>query len=168
MKRVALRRAAAVVALGTLALSACGSNDKPAIALDGSARKPSDAGIVTAVSRDHITIDQHRYPVSDRLQAFSTTSLEAVPLLQRKDQYVQVGVRDGEVVWLASIGAVVRDPDPVAYYLGTVRRQAGREVTFRDGTVLQVSADIPKLTAGARVQAEIDAAKDEIRSIVIG
>lgn len=164
-----MRRLLAGLSLTAVLTTACGGGDgEAAIKLDGSPRAPSDAGVVEEVSKERITIDDEEYAVSDRLLAFSTTTLEAVPLLQRKGQYVQVGLEDDEVVWLASIGAVVAEPEPAVYYFGTVKRQSGRLVTFRDGTILELAPDVPKLEAGSRLQAEIDPSSDLVRRVVIG
>jgi hypothetical protein len=40
-------------------------------------------------------------------QSFSTYDLAAVPMLHRLGQYVQLGLRDKKVAWMAMIGGVV-------------------------------------------------------------
>ena len=145
-----------------------GGGEEAAVVLDGSPRHADDEGVVTAVSRERLTLDgQRTYRVSRELQAFSTRTLEAVPLLGRSGQYVLVGV-DGETVeWLASVGGVLRVPGrpAVAYYTGVLERVVGRRAEFADGTVLQMGPGIDVPEAG-QVRAEIDVEAHEVRRLV--
>ncbi|MFP5325984.1 MAG: hypothetical protein ACLGHT_00705, partial [Acidimicrobiia bacterium] len=136
-----VRAAIAVTAAFTLGLSACGGGDDgPAVALDGSPRVPDAEGVVTEVTDDEIVLDGKRtFDVADDLMAFSTYTLEAVPLAQRKGQYVQVGL-DGETVeWLALIGEPLEGR---VYYTGEIDEINGEQIVFADGTVLTLGSGV--------------------------
>jgi hypothetical protein len=168
------RRALLAAVLAVVLVGGCtrgGGGDGPGIKLDGSARVPTDAGIATVATAARIEIDGRRsYRVSRQLLCFSTVTLEALPLVQRQGQYVHVGVRDGTVVWIASIAAVLQTAGapPVVYYSGVLRKLAGRTATFRDGTVLRLAPEIPTLDPGSRLLAEIDPATDLVRRVTVG
>lgn len=157
MRRAARPVSLALVAL--LALSGCSRDDEPdGLVLDGRPRLPDAEGVVTAVSRERLTLDGGRsYDVSPKLQAFSARTLQAVPVLQRKGQYVQVGVEGDTVVWLASIGDVLDIEGGVAFYVGDVEAVDGDRLTFADGTVLRLKAGVDPGPPGRRVRATIDA-----------
>jgi hypothetical protein len=152
----------ALLLLGALA-AGCSKESSPPFALDGSPRVPDDEGVVTSADFKHITLDGKRtYKVSESLAAFSTYTLKAVPLLGRLQQYVQIGVKGKTMVWLASIGSVVKaspggaDRDRVLY-TGIVRRRLDDEhLMFRGGTVVRVRKGSVVPAAGRQVRAEID------------
>jgi hypothetical protein len=158
-----MRRALLVLVVAAALLSGCSKESSPAFQLDGRARVPDDEGVVTKVDFKHLTLDGKRtYKVSSSLAAFSTYTLKAVPLLGRRGQYVQIGVRGKTMVWLASIGAVVKgragDRDRVLF-TGTVhRRLKDQRVMFRGGTVLRVGKGAAVPAVGRQARAEIDPA----------
>ena len=156
-----IRAAAAVAAVLALALSACGGNDdKSSIALDGSPRVPDAEGVVTEVSDDEIVLDGHRaFGVSDELLAFSTYTLEAVPLAHRKGQYVQVGLDGDTVEWLALIGEPLEDR---VYYTGELEEIDGDRLVFADGTVLTLGSGVESPAPSGRLRAVIDPEKRAI------
>ena len=123
--------------------------------------------MVDQVSESHLTLDGHRYPLSSRLQAFSTYTLQAVPVLARRHQYVQVGLDDGTVVWLAAFGAVVEAPGvaPTVYYTGVFRRMERGRAVFRDGSVLRLADGTKAPQPGTRVRADIDPERHEVRAL---
>ena len=162
--------AGTLLVIASLAGAGCRSGDAgPALVLDGRPRHPDDEGVVTAVSRRSITLDgSRRYRLSERLQAFSTSTLEAVPVLARHRHYVQVGIEDTEVQWLAAFSVVVRAPGAPAtvYYVGTVARlETGRKLVFADGSVLALATGVAVPPAGTTARAEIDPEHHWVRAL---
>lgn len=153
-----LRRAGAAAVVGALFFTACGGDEpKAAIALDGSPREPDAEGVVDKVSENSLVLDGNReFEVSDNLVAFSTYTLEAVPLLQRKGQYVQVGLDGDTVIWVALIGEPLEGR---VYYNGELEEVDGEQLVFADGTVLTLGPGVKAPPAGERVRAVIDPAK---------
>jgi hypothetical protein len=138
--------------------------------LDGSPRYPDREGVITDVSltelvlngRDHFTVDP-------KLQCFSTYTLESVPLLGRKNQYVQLGVKGTRVTWVASFAAVVHLPaqSPVVFYTGRlVRVDDQRRAIFRDGSVLRLAPGVAVPKVASVLRAEIDPASQRVRALV--
>ena len=156
--RLRLRRAAAVATIiAALGAAACGGEDEPAIALDGSPRVPDAEGIVVEVSDDEIVLDGDRkFEVSDDLLAFSTYTLEAIPLAQRKNQYVQVGLDGDTVEWLALIAAPLEDR---VYYTGELEEIDGDQLIFADGTVLTLDGGVKPPADSGQMRAVIDPKK---------
>ena len=141
--------ALAVSLLAAVSLGGCNRSSSPVVRLDGSPRFPDDQGVVTAVSRQRLTLDGARtYSISPDLQSFSTYTLSAVSVLQRKGQYVQIGLRGKTAVWLANIAAVLPSKPPAVYYRGRLLRVDQRQAIFRDGTVLRVAPETPAVTGG--------------------
>jgi hypothetical protein len=150
------RVAAAAAVLVALTASACGGDDEPSIALDGSPRVPDDQGVVTEVSDEEIVLDgKRKFDVSDDLKAFSTYTLEAIPLAQRQGQYVQVGLDGDTVEWLALIGEPLEDR---VYYTGEIEEIDGDQLVFADGTVLTLDSGVEAPESG-RVRAVINPQK---------
>ena len=141
-----------------MVVGACGGSSIKPIVLDGTPRFPSAEGVVQTVDVHHITLDGGRtYKVSSRLQSFSTYTLETVSLLQRKGQYVQVGLHGSTMTWISSIGAVVPLHPPVVFYNGRLlRTDASHHLIFRDGTVLRLGAGVTSPVATGFVTADID------------
>ena len=161
--------AAAAVALLLAFAPACGDDDggstdtTPYVELDGSPRHPDEEGVLLEVADDFatLTLDGDRtYDVAEDLQCFTTQDGATVPLLQRVGEYVQVGIEDDTVVWVASIADVVDGPESdVVYYVGEVVDLVDGALIFEDGTVLRVSAalDLPQPPdERARITATID------------
>jgi hypothetical protein len=151
-----------------LLVSGCSGGDGPAVVLDGRPRHPDAEGVVTAVTRERLTLDGDRtYGVSPSLRAFSTSSLKAVPLLGRSGQYVVVGLDGDTVVWLGAVGAVLRVPGerPVTYYTGELVRVEDGRAVFRDGTVLRLASGVRAVAPG-RARAEIDVERHTVRVLV--
>lgn len=156
------RAAVAVMATFALGAGACGGGDDgPAIALDGSPRVPDAEGVVVEVRDDEIVLDGDRkFDVSDDLLAFSTYTLEAVPLAQRKGQYVQVGLDGDTVEWLALIGEPLEER---VYYTGELEEIDGQQLVFKDGTVLTLADGVKPPAETGRMRAVVDPKK---RSVV--
>ncbi len=169
MRRL-LRSAAAIVVFVAMAATAgaCsdnGGSNAPVVRLDGSPRVPDVEGVATRVTLKAITIDGRRYRVSPKLQSFSTYDGSPAALLNREGQYVQAGVKDGVVGWLAGIGVVVK-PAGTVFYLGDlVGLQKGR-VVFRDGTTLRLGRAVDASARG-RVRAEINASRGVVTTITL-
>lgn len=164
-----MRRAAGLVALALALLAGCGGGGggpRP-LALDGRPRYPNAEGVVEAVTVKSIRLAGGRtYKVSPKLQSFSTTTLETLPLLQRKGQYVQVGVHGDTVVWIANVGAILPVAPPAVYYQGTlIRADAQGRLVFRDGTVLQTTPGVRSPVPNGLVRAEIDPSSHRVRSV---
>ena len=152
-----------------LVLAGCRDGGPDALVLDGSPRYGDDEGVVTAVTRERLTLDGRRtFEVSPQLRAFSTRTLDAVPLLGRQGQYVLVGLDGDTVVWVASVGGVLRVPGqrPVAYYTGDLERVVNGRAEFADGTVLRVAAGVRAPPPG-RVRAEIDVDGHVVRRLLV-
>ena len=160
-------RVVAALVTATLLVGACSKDERATLVLDGSTRRPDAEGVVDQVSSSHLTLEGKRYPLSSKLQAFSTYTLEAVPVLARRHQYVQVGLDDGTIVWLAAFGAVVRVPgsEPTVYYTGVFRRMEGGRAVFRDGSALRLAGGTAAPKPGTRVRADIDPERHEVRAL---
>lgn len=158
----------ALVLATALLASACGGGGVKPIALDGTPRFPDAEGVVTSVSVNNITLDGGRtYSVSRKLQSFSTYTLETVPLLQRKGQYVQVGLHGKTMVWISTIGAPVPQNPPVVFYLGKLVKVDQGRLVFRDGTVLRLGPAVTTPAQSGLVRVEIDPSRHVVRSVAI-
>ncbi len=165
-----MRRCCLLVLVAVLLAGGCSKEAPPGVVLDGRPRLPDDEGVVVAVSRTSITLEGGRpYRISRKLQSFSSATLEAVPLLQRKDQYVQLGLRGDTVVWLASISAVVGRDSPTALHIGTLKSvdRKQRNLVFEDGTVLRLADDVVFPPVGRKTTAEINPALRRVRSLTV-
>jgi hypothetical protein len=122
----------------------CNRGGPQRLVLDGRPRFPDAEGLVSAVTFKKLVLDGGReYRITRDLQCFSTYTLAAVPLLQRKGQYVQVGLDGDRVAWLASISAVVKGDQPTVYYTGHLLRvDKKRRAIFRDGTVFKLKRGV--------------------------
>jgi len=165
-------RLAALVCVAALAIAgACSSHSRNAtVVLDGRPRHANDEGVVTAVSREKLTLDGKRtYRVDRHLQSFETTTLKVMPLLTRTGSYVQIGQDHGKVMWIASYTLVVNRPDqpPTAFHTGTLARGKSGQVVFSDGSVLRVGPGVVVPDAGRRARAEIDVASHRVRAVVV-
>jgi hypothetical protein len=125
--------------------------------------------VVTSVSVRRITLDGGRtFDVSRKLQSFSTYTLETVPLLRRRGQYVQIGVHGNTMTWIGTIGAVVPVQPPVVFYSGRLlRTDSQRRLVFRDGTVLRLAGEVTSPVPTGVVRAEIDPAKHDVRRVAV-
>ena len=161
----------AAVLLAVL-VGACGGGGSHRAVLDGSPRFPDREGVVTDVTLSSLTLNGRDHFSIDRdLQCFSTYTLESVPLLGRKNQYVQLGVKGKKVTWLASFAAVVHLPNepPVVFYNGKLLRIDGEHrAIFRDGSVLRLAPGITAPKGADVVRAEIDPATQRVRALVAG
>ncbi len=153
----------------SVTLLACANGGGDGLVLDGSARLPDDEGVATTLDRDGITLDdERRYDLSDDLASFSTSSLAAEPFVQRRGQYVQVGLDGDTVVWMAGFGALVPvEGTDVVFYSGTYDGVAEGRAAFTDGTTLAVAAGVQLPEPGRAVQVEIDAAQQRIVAVAL-
>ena len=138
-------RAGRVAALVLVLAAACTKAvPAPDIVLDGRPHVPSDQGILSALTERTLSLDGARhYALSSKAVAFAAASLQHVPLGGRTGQYVQVGVKQRAVVWIATFSAVVqlRGRPPEAFHIATLKRVDGqRRAIFADVTV-QMMAD---------------------------
>lgn len=157
------RRTASVAIAAAVLFTACGGGgDSSAIELDGSPRFPDDEGVATDLSHDSITLDGKRtYDVSDRLRSFSTYTLKIEPMLNRKGQYVQVGLDGKSMVWMAGIAGVVDTATGASvFYVGDLEKIDDGRAIFADGTVLRLASGVK--AAPGRVQARLDPARREV------
>jgi hypothetical protein len=148
--------------VSVIAVGACGGDAEPAadIKLDGSAREPDLAGLVTDVSLESIAIDGDEHDLSRKLLAFSTYNLTAIPVLSTEGAYVHAGVEDGKVTWVALVARPLKGARNEAFYDGTVRSVRGRVVRFADGTVLEVADAVAIPPAGSKILAVLDPKRD--------
>jgi hypothetical protein len=164
-----MRRAAVAAALVLVVLLAagCGGDDGPTpITLDGRPRYPDAEGVVERVSAESLTLDGRRtYEVSPALQSFSTSTLKTLPLLQRRGQYVQLGLDGRTVVWLANVGAPVPVDPPRVFHQGTLVRVSGGRLVFRDGTVLRLGPGVTSPVPSGLVRAAIDPGRHVVTDV---
>jgi hypothetical protein len=157
----------AVLLLTAALLAGCSGGDGDRLVLDGRPRHPDAEGVVTAVSRERITLDGDRsWPLRRDLQSFSTYDLGATPILGRQGQYVQVGLRHKEAAWVAGIGVVVPAQPPVVFYNGHLLKIEKGRAIFRDGTVLRLAGGVRSPVPEGPVRAEIDPAKHRVRVLL--
>ena len=154
---------ALVVALTLLATGCDRGSDGEKVTLDGTPRIPDAEGVVSEVSFTELTLEGGKtYRIRRDLLCFSTYTLEPLPLLQRKGQYVQLGLDGDRVVWLASIGGVVKGDPPTVYYTGHLLEVSDGRAVFRDGTTFAVPEGIEVPDAGF-VQVAIDPTSAAVR-----
>ncbi|MCA1713552.1 MAG: hypothetical protein LC789_18735 [Actinobacteria bacterium] len=110
------------------------------------------------VTIDAITLEGgRRFPLAEKLASFSTYNLEPIPLVHRVGQFVHLGLDDGAVTWVATIGAVVElDGRTVVYTGELVQVDGGRRAIFADGTVLGIGEGVEPPSPPAYVRVEID------------
>ena len=174
MRRRAAIAVVCVLATVVLGAGCRGGDDEPVVRLDGSARVPDDEGVATSLSHASITLDGRRtYPVSRRLISFSTYTGAIEPMINRKGQYVQIGLdeEDGKkvMVWMAGIAQVLQTAEPAVYYTGIYTRRAdGGRAVFRDGTVIQLSPGVTVPKAGTGVIVRIDPATHKAVEVTRG
>ncbi len=158
-----------MVAAGALLLAACGGgSDKPVVLLDGSPRVPDAEGVVVKASKDGITLNKGRtYTVSPHLIAFSTYNRKAIQLAATIGDYVQIGLDGKEVQWISLVGIVQVDDQGhrTTSYQGTLVAVKGKQLTFKDGTVLRLASN---LTAPKDPLGSVYAAIDVERGVVQG
>ena len=141
-------------------LAGCGSTPEK-LRLDGSPRWPDDEGVATVVTRTRIQLDGRRsYAVDPKFVSFSTYDGQLEPMVTRRNQYVQLGLRGHKAIWMAGVAAVVPLPTPAVYYIGRLKRVDGDQLFFWDGTVLTrrhgLAAPPVVRANGQRVQARIE------------
>jgi hypothetical protein len=158
-----------VLVAGALMLVGCTEGEDDRLVLDGRPRIPDAEGVVEQISFEQITLDGgRRYQVQKDLQSFSTYTLEAVPMLHRLGQYVQLGLDGNQVTWMAGIGVVVRSNAlPVVFYNGVLLRREGRRAIFRDGTVLQLAQGVQPPVDQGLLRAEVDPVLHTVRALVV-
>lgn len=106
-----------------------------------------------------ITLDGDRtYGVQPDVQSFSSLDGSVQQLLQRKGQYVQVGLKGNNVRWIAGIAALVHTAGkaPVLYYSGNLTAVRRGKVIFEDGTVLTLADGVEPPAGALRVRATVD------------
>lgn len=157
-------RAGAAVALCVVLVACEGGGNDGRVVLDGRPRHPDVEGVVEEISTSHVRLrGGRRYKVTRKLQAFSTTTLEPVPVLRRRGHYVQLGVEGDTAVWLAAFGAVLELNPPVVPYVGFLEAIRGDRAVFRDGTVLRLAPGAARVEPNRHARAEIDPEKKQVR-----
>lgn len=153
-----MRRLVALLALVILSGACDSRTPEPVVRLDGTARFPDDEGIATALDRKRITLDGSRtYKVSPELRSFSTYTRELEPMIGRSGQYVQIGVVDGEMVWMAGVSRVIEVAgEPAVFYTGRFREVAKGRFVFTDGTTFAVARGLKRPGTENPVTARID------------
>lgn len=108
--------------------------------LDGSPRPPDEEGVVVAVDRKSIELeDGKKFGLSEDLVSFSTVNRHTISVLGTVGDYVHLGVDGDTVVWLARVGRVtVAEDKPVVLYQGEIKEVQGDRLLFADGTVLRL------------------------------
>ena len=170
---VALVRLAAALTVTGALIAGCSTDPAPpappppAVRLDGSPRIPDDEGVATGLDRDSITLDGARtYRVSDELRSFSTYTGELEPMLGRKSQYVQIGVRGDEMVWMAGIAEVVDvDGVPSVFYTGRFVSSSGGRFVFADGSTFEPAPGVEAPGTERPVTVRIEVSRRQIAEI---
>lgn len=163
------RRSLALLIAALLILGGCGRQEQRDQVFGTQARFPDDEGVVTDINFERLVLDEaRRHDISPDVQSFSTYDGTVTPLLHHKGRYVQVGLDDKDrVEWVAGIGLVLQQDNPVVIYNGVVERvDSRRGVIFRDGTVLKLSSRVTPPEPGLRVKATIDPDKGQVVEIV--
>jgi hypothetical protein len=138
-----------------VALGSCHSGGGSGSVLDGRPRIPSAEGVVTAVTLRRVTLDGARsFGVSRRLESFSVYNGAPTPLLAKRGQYVQVGVRGGKVVWIQSFGTPIGDP-PAVVFTGRLDGVAAGRLHFSGGATLRLGDGVPRPPTGVDVECVI-------------
>lgn len=161
-----------IVAAGTVALfllgTACGGGGGDGSSLrddllGGALRVPDDEGVVTAISRETVTLDGARtYAVSEALLSFSAYIRVLEPMQGRRGQYVQIGLDGDTMIWMAGIGAVVDGSPRSVYFTGTLVRVGAGRAEFDGGTVFRVATGVRAPSELGPVQAQIDVSRHQI------
>lgn len=152
-----MRRLVAAACVAVVLAGACQREVDGRVALDGSPRVPDAEGIVREVTRERLVLDGDRtYEIGDELQSFSSQTMKAVPVLQRKGQYVHIGADGDRLVWIAAVGSVVPGERPRVYYTGELASVSDGRATFVDGTVLRLRRGVEAPVDTGFVIAEID------------
>lgn len=153
-------RVKAVSAAALALTAACGPGGRAATGAPSRSPRTADVeGVVTSVDFKHVSVDGVSYAVSPRLRSFAAGTLQTVPLLWRKGQYVQVGLSGRTASWIAGLGAVVSSPrhDPTVYFTEVLMRIDGGRAVFADGTTLRLDGAVLRPAhLPSRVRAEID------------
>ncbi len=128
-----------------LVVAAACTNGEQSI-LDQGPRIPDDEGVATDMTLDRIELEgERRYEIAPNVESFKTRSHEITSLLGMERRYVHVGLNDeGQVAWIAAIGAVTQSDPPRVVYVGRftgIDEETGRAV-FDDGTTLALADDV--------------------------
>jgi len=166
----------ALVVAATLIVGACtsGRGGRPSIKLDGSPHVASDAGIVTAADRHHVTLDgKRRYAVNPNLVVFTPGTLELAPLAGALGRYALVGTDAGRLDWLEPLSAVAALPGgpPTVFFYGTIATSVATTLTFADGTVLTLAPGVKfpaSVSLPVAVRADIDPGSHFVRALSPG
>lgn len=146
-----------------LALAACGGGGDPGLVLDGTPFDADVEGVVDDVNLESITIDGRSHALADEIVVFSAATLERITLAGRRDHYVQAGLDDGEVVWVAAVGGVLPTDPPAVLFEDHVAA-VGDTVRFRGGFVVDLApgVDVP---VGETVMVRIDPGAHEVIAV---
>ena len=152
-----------------------GGTGRPAIVLDGSPHRFSDAGAVTSADRRHVVLDDRRtYAVDPKLVVFDAGTLQLSPLVDTVGRFALIGTRGKRVVWIEPLSVVVTLPGaaPAVLTFGSLTRIEGgasQSAVFADGTIVPLapSTRLPDgVTLPARVRADIDPTSHQIVALV--
>ena len=164
------RRGVLVVLCVVVALGGCGSSKaKPATSvLDGTPRRPSAAGVVTAVTLTEISLDGGRpLHLSRRLEAFSGLDGAPLAVLGTQGAYVQVGVVAGDVRWLGSLGPPIGTPS-VVVVRGHVHAVEPGAFILDGGLVIAADPSITSRTpVGSRAELTVGVASGVVEQAVL-
>ncbi|HVE92543.1 MAG TPA: hypothetical protein VNE62_09640 [Actinomycetota bacterium] len=146
-------------------LGAC-SAESPKGILESGPRVPDEQGVVADVSVGRLQFQGGKaYAISDRIESFTTRTHEVKALALWKGKYVHAGIENKEVVWVAGIGVVPKDPPRHVTYTGVFRNLDSRgRAVFEDGTVLALAAGVKPPRKGETV-VTIDPLKKAVVSL---
>lgn len=166
-KKLAL---AGLVALVLVAGACNGDPGQKESVFESGPRFPDDEGVATDVTFERLILDgRRRYEIKQTVQSFSTYDGTITPLVFWKNRYVHVGLDDEKKAeWIAGIGLIIEGDVPHVVYNGVVDKVDAkkRELIFRDGTVLKMTAIVTAPEPGTRIKATISPVKRGIIEIV--
>lgn len=166
-RRAVLVGGAALAAVLAAGCSSGSSGGGEPLRLDGSPRVPDAEGIASIARPDLIEVGGKQYTVSPDLVVFSTHDLSLTPLVRWEGSYVQVGLRDDTVVWLAGVAGIMTGEPPTADLSGQVASIDGDQLVLRGGTVLTLGKGVEAPAPGTLVIARLDPIRGVVRELLL-
>lgn len=153
-----------LVVLALIGLSVGCSSPEAKSILEKDHRIPDVEGVVMEVGPSGLTLDGGRnFEISPNVESFTTQSHDSTPLSTWKNRFVQLGVADKQVIWIAGVGIVAGEPEQVLY-TGKFQKAQGGRAYFADGTTLKLGSAKPPSKPGP-VAVVIDPNSRRIKSI---
>ena len=153
-------RAVTVLLAGALLLGT-GCRSEPADIRE-TTRIPDAEGVVEEISPGSLKLAGGRgYEIAGDVKVFTTGGRNQLTPDQLKNRYVHLGLSEGRVVWISSIGLVQQETNQV-FYTGRVAAVREGRIHFDDGTVLKMSGGEDPPEEGATVVAILEASSGRL------